>query len=252
MRFARISAWVVLLAALSWSCVTVPKSVELGVQPGHKGFVPARIAVLTCRVWPQSAAYETMTLTQTKDMTESGVCEKFDKFILEGFADQPYMNGFAPRAVAQLLENSGKAKMFMDPLETWTHSDTDCLQCPDGPTFYRETLANRPAWRTWLQSFSAEVRHVDAILLPLVEYAYNQQTDDRGLRSWKSVVALSIYLIDTNNGELIWVRTRTGSAVNLEDKAKPEVTLTQPKWDDVLARTLVEELWKDFPGRRAR
>lgn len=222
------------------------------MQSQHRGFVPARIAVLNCRVWPQAAAYQSMVLTKSKDLTDSGVCERLDKFVIEGFADQPYMNGYAPKAVAQLLENSEKTKMFMEPFESWVHMDTDCNDCPDGPTFYLKSIASRPAWRTWLQTFSGAVRNVDAILLPIVDYAYEQQFDDRGLSSWKSAISVSLYLIDTNNGNLIWVRSRDASAVNIEDKAKPQVGLAQPTWEAVLSRLFVEDLWREFPGRRAR
>src|SRR5690606_35959696 len=77
-------------------CTTTSQSHEFGMQPGHVGYVPARIAIVPCQDWPTGARFASLPLSNLKDIERAALCESFNQFVIEGFTGQPYMRGYSP------------------------------------------------------------------------------------------------------------------------------------------------------------
>lgn len=233
-------------------CVTGERqSVEFGIQPGQKGFVPARIAVLSCTSWPNGAVFDALPLSSLTPKEAQDFCTHFDDFILAGFQNQPFMKGSTPKAIAKLLEQAGKNDWLSYLPKLWGHEPTDCQSCANAPSFYVNSIMPRPQWRQWLNELSLSTRNSDAVLVPFLLYGHEMRLNDRGLRVAKRTAAVVMLLIDTNNGQLIWAGGRDTLIVNekLESASTPEALPYLP-WPDFYPRMYINAMWKDFPGRQ--
>ena len=153
-------------------CTTTTPVRETGMQPEHAGYVPARIAILPCMQWPNGARYKDLPLTNIKAPEIKTFCKKFDKFVIDGFSDQPYMRGYSPGGVMKSIAKSGTPDLLKEFANQWNHEAKDCNTCSDQMAFYATSIAGREKWITWLDSVSKSVHHADAILVPYVMFAY--------------------------------------------------------------------------------
>ena len=255
MKYCKLRQALRRLVCCSWlissACVSTTRSTPYGVQDGYSSFVPARIATLACRSWPAGARYESLPLTNVSDQQVTAICAAFDTYVLGGFSDQPYMKGFSPKFVSQLLAESKAPNLLAQWNELWNHRGSDCNDCQTIPAFYQSSIANRPERLTWLNEFSKNVRHADAALLPFVTFAYERSYDDRGLEIAERGAGIALLLVDTNNGHLIWAGGREVSAPNKELLKVPSAKgPTLPDWQIVYGRLFAEPLWRGFPGRQ--
>lgn len=245
---------ILLLLPLSFfwaNCTSTKPSAQYGIATEHAGYVPARIAVMPCQVWPVGARFRTLPLTNTPAAVNKELCDKFDEHVVEGFADQPYMRGFSPKWVRALAENAGKANIVNELPQYWDHRAGDCVDCVNAPSFYLSSIKNRAEWRLWLSELSKSVRHADAVLLPFVMYSYESKFVDRGLFVSKRAAGVDLLLVDTNQGYLLWSGQRNAFALNQELEQQPVANaIDYPSWTTVHERLFVEDVWKDFPGRQ--
>ena len=241
-----------IVAASFSSCVSGQKElVEYGLQPGHRGFVPARIAVLSCQPWPNGAVFDELPLSNLGTKENQDFCKHFDEFVVAGFQNQPFMKGFTPKVVDKFLETSGKADWITQLPKIWSHELDDCLVCKNAPSFYANSIRPRPQWRQWLNELSVMAKNADAVLIPFLLFGHETRLNERGLRVARRSAAVMLMLVDTNNGQLIWAGGRDSSisTEKLESASTPESLEFQP-WPELFPRLFTNIMWKDFPGRQ--
>lgn len=227
------------------------RSAKVGIQEENLAFIPARIAVLPCQEWPYVARYKNQAVSNFTPEERKEVCDAFDKFVISGFKGQPYMRGLSPKLVAKLLKKSGQETMLSQINKLWHQTAQDCTDCTGPISYYKDSIANRDSWQQWLNKLSLNAYNSDAILLPLVRYTQKGRLDDRGLAIAYKRVGLSLLLIDTNNGRLIWAGGRDAQANNRKlDSEAFLSSLELPKWDQISSRLLVQDIWAEFPGRQ--
>lgn len=239
-----------LLCLASVSCVSTVTA-RYGVQSEYLAHIPARIAVLPCRLWPQGARFEGQPATELPGPELQLFCQSVDQFILQGFEGQPYMRGLSPRVVAALLEKNGQKNLLTQLEQLWFSPGQSCSECEQAVTFYREVIAPRNDWRSWLAQLSRAASSSDAILLPMLVHVGSQRINDRGLAYAQRRATLALLLIDTNNGQLIWIGGRSAEVRKpLRDKEAAPRPEDFPPWEDLWRRLFVEDLWQEFPGRQ--
>jgi hypothetical protein len=229
-------------------CVTKPKPISFGVSERFASFIPARIAVLPCQRWPELIRYRGLPQSNFDPAKMDEICQATDNFIREGFRNQPFMRGYSTIAVKKLLARAKKPQLIAQLQENWKPT-IDCAHCTNVPTYYQTMMANDQQWRLLLQDFRASTRNADAVLVPFVLYGVEQITKDRGLWAAQRVSAVVFLLIGTDSGQLIW---SGGREAQLTKQERPEVSfenIDYPELDLILDRLLVEDIWRQFPGR---
>ncbi len=240
----------ILIALTGVACAAPRSTIQMGMQPEYTTHVPARTAVLPCQRWPEQSRYAGLPLSNAEAEEFALLCSRIDEFILNGFKDQPYMRGFSPKAVAKLLQQAGQEGLVAKLPSLWQHQADSCGTCTNAAAYYRASIAARTPWRSWLGEFSAAARNADALLLPFVTYAYSDTINDRGLLVARRVLSMTILLIDTNNGDLIWAGGRSTQATNQRLMAAASTAApAPPTWESACDRLLTEDIWRQFPGR---
>lgn len=240
-----------LFFGLSLTACRHTNQASYGLQSDNLAYIPARIAVLPCRLWPQTAGYPGMSLSNVDRDRLLDICESFDSFIIEGFQGQPYMRGISAGVVKQLLEREGQLDILTEIDEHWRRQTGECAKCNRAIDYYKQVLSARQPWRIWLTGFSRTAYNSDAILFPLLTYVHEGRLDDRGITiSFRKIGGL-LLLIDTNTGELIWAGGREAEArrqLPRREAGPDEPPL--PEWSEVYERLFTIELWQEFPGRQ--
>lgn len=240
-----------LLSLLAPACAHDQPSPVLGMQPGHLGFVPAATAILPCREWPAGARFRDLPLTSAKPDEIKAICADLDAAILAGFNGQPYMRAYPPKSVQKQLEKNGKANLPDDLTALFAHGADSCVNCGSPPAFFEKTIAPRVPFRDWLDQLSKAVKNTDAALLPFVTYAYEKRYNDRGLHIAERAVGVTLLLVGTAHGELLWAGGREAAVPNQRlEAAKVHVDLEPPPWSAATERLFTEDLWREFPGRQ--
>jgi hypothetical protein len=239
------------LIAVIWlaACTTTEPKDRYGIQSQFSSLIPARIAVLPCRTWPQTSRYESMPMTAWTPDDQTAICNRFDEFVLDGFKNQPFMRGFSPKAVLKLLENSQQTSMLKEIEMLWRPANVDCQTCRTPMSFYQTAVASQQLWRLWLAQLSRATRNSDAVLVPFALYHKNDTYDDRGLRVARRSLAVVLLLIDTGSGNLIWSGGRESYASTISAPDAVATPPAAPPLGEVLDRVFVEDVWKEFPGR---
>jgi hypothetical protein len=211
-----------LLAFLS-ACVSPeePKRL-LGLSPDFYGVVPGKILVME---------------TQPKADAKSPL---LDAYILKSFKNQPYMNGYSPSMINQILADRGKIHL-LDELDVfWQGPKEDLL------SFYRSSLMKKNDWLLWLQALGKETQFADSLLLPFLEMTPIDQKTLGGLWERGYWARVSLLLIDTNSSLPIWVGLQE---TTLTQKGEGQENTSWPPWKEIENRLFTESLWRDFPGR---
>ena len=159
------------------------------------------------------------------------------------------MRGISQKAVERNLKKKLGDGFLKKIRDLWQHKASDCSGCSNPPAFYTESITNREKWREWLVQLSVTTKSADAILLPMITYAYDLKKNDRGVEINEKAAGLALMLIDTNNGYLLWSGGREAIASNHSFNEK---TNSPPVPDEELLyeRLFTEDIWKDFPGRQ--
>ena len=226
---------------------------NFGINPSRRGYVPARIALTSCIKWPDRATrIKGLPMINRPKEEIASICEDFDKYVADGFDNQPYMKGLSPKLVDKLYNAAGITPSIADTIvQEWRSLPADCQECDNLPTFYNQSIRPRSSWQIWLTKFSNATKGSDAIMIPFLLSANTRLEDDRGV--WQSIRsgALAILLIDTNDGSLIWSGGRESDViykalVNSTNKSE----MKEPPLDDLKRRLLTDALWLEFPGRQ--
>lgn len=233
-------------ALIQTQCVT-PEKGDYGVQAEQLARIPARIAVVPCRDWPQGARFVNQPELKASPEDLKALCEKFDQYVLQGFDGQPYMRGISPRVVLKLLEQSQQPDLLTKIDELWFRPGQACESCQHPASYYREVIAPRPDWRALLTNFARSASQSDALLLPLIIEADKGTLNDRGLIFNFRRARIALLLIDTNNGELIWIGGRETETRLPKEEGAPD---TLPDLEDFYRNLFIPDLWLEFPGRQ--
>jgi len=240
-----------LLALLLASCVTSSPQSDYGVRKGFEAYIPARISVLSCIPLPLSARYAGLKPINISEEDQKKLCGEFDKKVIEGFTGQPFMKGYTPALVAQLLKKNSATGILKDVPLLWSFDQSSCPGCNSGPRAYENQTEKSAKWLNWLNQFSKATRYSDAILIPFLVDAWEAHNDDRGVLLSERYVKADLFLIDTNHGKLLWSGTRSATVNNQSLRESPASEYPPyPHWDRLTDRLFTEALWLSFPGRQ--
>ena len=246
-----------LSAILLHSCATPGPSPSYGIQHGLEAYVPARIAVLGCQQLSAPGSHHkgliTIDIGNIGREEIEGLCSQFDKEIIQGFGNQPYMKGFTPAYVHNLLKKANATPLLNELQSHWDTANKVCHGCRTGLQTYTATLSHQESWLNWLNRFSTCTRYSDALLLPLLTEARQQVRDNRGIWISERSAKIELFLIDTNNGKLLWAGNGSASVNNQSLRESPTTPAPPfPHWDRLKERLFTESLWRRFPGRLIR
>ena len=115
----------------------------------------------------------------------------------------------------------------------------NCLARKNFVEFYSYCLSKEPDWLDGLNRLSARVLNADSALLTVVTNLQNHVNKGQ----YEITAGISVLLVDTNNGELIWGNTKTETLKNADDQK------AFPKWESLLNNILTPDFWSRFPGR---
>jgi hypothetical protein len=236
------------------SCVTTSQNNEkYGLDPKRVGYVPARIALLPCMFWPTSATKIIDLPTNNRPTDENtSLCEEFDKYVADGFDNQPFMKGLSPKLVERLYNAAGLTPDILSAVAAqWSAKVDDCTDCRSLPSMYKRSIQGRQSWQIWLSKLSSATRGTDALMIPLILSNNTRTEDNRGiLESIRSGV-IGILLIDTNDGSLIWSGGREAEVIyKAFAKTTSGKSMKEPPLDDLKRRLLTDAIWMSFPGRQ--
>ena len=231
---------------------TTPVSAPYGLQKDYLAHIPARIAILPCRLWPQGALFPTQLKTEVPAEQIEKTCAQFDQFILLGFEGQPFMRGISPRVVKALIEKSPKPDLLRELDQLWFRPSQVCEACQHPGSYYNQVIAPRSDWRTWLSTLSRTVSTSDAVLVPMVLSVTADKIDDRGLFYARRAAQVALLLLDSNNGQLIWIGGRQAEVRQpLKDNKAAPLPEQYPPWEELWKRVFVDDIWLQFPGRQS-
>lgn len=231
------------------SCVSV-NDTHYGIQDNQLASLPARIAVLNCQGWPNSARMKNQAISNVSIEQQEKLCKKFDKTVIKGFSSQPFMRGYSPKIIKKLLKMSKKQALTGELPRLW-NKKSPCAKCDNVVSKYKEDISNSEDWRMWLEDFSKATRNTDAILLPFVIYLTENHINDRGLEKAIRESAIALLLIDSGNGDLIWSGYRQTDVENQTFfKASTFPSLDFPNWKELNSRLFTNDIWDEFPGRQ--
>ena len=241
------------LASCAIRCTTTRfETAQPGIQAGYSGFVPARIAVLPCRAWPDQTSLVSTWHSNVSAATLAELCARVDRFVLQSFVNQPYMNGFTPKLVSKMMRKAGHKDYMSEIDDLWrVQVDTKaCNYCAEPSLVYERLISRNPPWGLWLKRLSENTKYCDATLLPLLTNIHEGTADDRGLLEHRRHVSVFLMLIDTNSGRPIWTGKRQSTiSSKLIKESTHHKTAAFPKWSVVMGNLLTEQLWEEFPGR---
>jgi hypothetical protein len=227
------------LAAIVASCTTTND--RYGVEQAYLGYVPARIAIFTCRPLPAGLRPVDAPLSNIDQAAETDICKNFDETVREGFSNQPYMRGYSSNYVQKVLTAANAQNLLGDLPFQWKLEEGFCNSCRTVARSYRETISDRAPWRQWLTDLSQKVKGADSILLPYLVYGYQRTYSDRGLELSERGAGIALLLIDTASGNLLWSGSR--------ESVVPVPGRDFPDWSRVKDRLFIPALWNEFPGR---
>lgn len=240
----------ILLLALSLiGCVT-PAPTPEGLQKDFVALNPARIAAFPPIVMPHPS--RTVTIDPATLMTFD-ITASVEAKILSAFKNQPGVNGISFNAVRAALKGNPKlvdtiysevkktAQLTRNNLtREYLLLSKACQQHQNLLGFYKFCVTESPNWKALLNQFSAAVYNADTVLLPFVTGI------EKKLEGGSYVVrfGVSVLLIDTNTGKLMWGRDAVEQISMPSDKKQFAEVKT------VIDATFSERFWSDFPGRR--
>lgn len=242
--------WLFVSVVFYAACQSPYDRLPSGISSEYSGYVPARIAVLQCQQWPEGAQFGSRILSRSSSEDLARLCKKYDEFVLQGFKDQPYMRGFSPSSVQKILDDAGESTILQSLPAIWSKSPTKCMNCENPQSVYFQTIKDLKDWREWLRHFSSKTRFADAVLLPFLVTAYETQNIDRGAYVHTRGAMISLLLVDTTSGVLLWSGMRHATADQQIFADAGGGFPPSPDWGIVEDRLFTEDVWKDFPGRQ--
>ncbi len=151
-------------ASIACGCVSsAPPQPEIGLREDYKAFIPAKIIVFPCQNWQ---VFDPPTAAKLGEASKK-TCEEFDRFMLQSFSNQPYMNGFPPSTIKRIAETENDPKV-LDWLSLWREASiaTSKSNLID---YYVSSMSTQNKWLLWLARNSKLTQYTDGVLLPIIE-----------------------------------------------------------------------------------
>lgn len=231
-------------------CFSKDYTYSYGLQEATDSYASARIAVLGCKVWPESAKVEGAGNINAGPTILKQICDTFNKELLKSFRGQPFVKGKSPKTIQSMIEESSSPELLSEIFNEWD-TPRDCEVCDDPIQYYKYHLAGKNGWTKFTNELSHATNYSDAILLPLVVNAHESHVNERGLIRAKREARVIALLIDAETGSLKWAGTRSAPASNsVFNNDIGDRKLLFPDWDIVYQRLFSNILWIDFPGRQ--
>jgi len=240
-----------MLTTILGSCTTTPTTRE-GLQSEFLALNPARIAAFAPVLMPHPV---NKTSIDPATVITAQVQASIETRILAAFKNQPNVNGVSFQTVRSLLKNSPRVAADIDTelknMGQLVHSGSaketlllskECRERKNFLDFYKHCMLSSGRWTQLLNQFSLAVLNSDSMLIPVLT-SLEKSTDNN---TYVVKVGISLLLIDTNTGRLIWGRDtqiQAGSAQGLKQF---------PELNPLLDKLFSEPLWAEFPGRRTK
>lgn len=258
------------------SCQTVP-NITPGIQPGFEAVNPAAIIAVPIFIMPDPSS-ETSSIDFSLLETEK-LIPSLENKIIDSFNHQPNINGYPFSAVKKAINynppkvttnlndkslnspNKSPNEKEMSKPSVWDNLDKtmddvtkrfssrdtktrllispNCLARKNYVEFYTYCLAGEQNWLTNLNLLSAQVLNADSALITVITDLQDKVVN----KQYQVTGGLSVLLVDTNNGKLIWGNYKKETLVNSSDKKY------FPSWDELLNKILIPDFWNGFPGR---
>lgn len=233
------------------SCVSFLPTRE-GLQSEFLALNPARIAAFPPVLMPHPAE---KTSIDPAAVVTSKVQSLIESEVLAAFKNQPNVNGVSFQTVRNFLKTSprlaGEIDSELKSMGQLTNSGRaretllltkECRAQKSFLDFYKHCLIQSNKWLPLLNQFSAAVQNSDSVLLPILTSL--EKTTEKNAYVVK--VGVTLLLIDTNSGKLIWGRD------SLMRGESPPGVRQFSEVSVLLNKIFVESFWSEFPGRRAR
>lgn len=235
---------VLLSSCQSFQMVTQPE-INSGMQQAYVGFVPARIAVLNCQAWPFAK------LPDEHKVPLAQICKDMDAFVIKHFTNQPYMHGYSPSLVNKLIKASQDPELLTQLPAIWQKTEAaNILPMENVARSYEKRLLLSDDWKLLLSKISQTVRHADALLMPFVFAMEESCAPDRGLMTSARSLHVGLFLIDMNQGQMIWWEDQKTSLSHRKWLYDNQSSCpAYGDWNLLKERVFRSLLWKDFPGK---
>lgn len=230
-------------------CVT-PTATPEGLQKEFAALNPARIAAFPPVLVPHPVSKLSI---DPATLLTANISETVERKILSAFKNQPGVNGISFNSVRAALKDKPKltesigseiksaAQRVNDSMtRNFLLLSKACQQQKNLLDFYNFCVTGSPSWQSLLNQFSAAVYNTDTVLLPLVT-AVEKKLDNG---AYVLTFGVSVLLIDTNTGKLMWGRD------SIERIAMPPEKKHFAEVKTIVDKAFSENFWNDFPGRR--
>lgn len=253
MNSLRLSVSIVSMIILN-SCVpTLAEDTHYGIESARTGYIPARIGVVPCQIWPDRASRVTgVPLSNVPRIEMQKLCADYDQYIIASSDNQPFIKGMTPKYTEKLYAQASPKQSISEAIAfQWEHKSNDCVGCRTATAFYHSSIATRKSWNVWLTDFAKITQGADSLLLPMIIYNATSRDDERGLTVARRSAGITLFLIDTNTGELIWSGGREADVVSKVFRDDPRSSsLAPPDQEELKKRLFTDALWLEFPGRQ--
>ena len=243
-------AGLILLFVALCACITAPQTTQ-GVQEGAEALHVGRILALPPVALPDPSRIASVDVA----VLQGGrVVPLVEEAILAAFRNQPGVRGIGFQVVRErlgapptpwdgavaFLEDTS-ARLASGDLRRQGGLSDACLARTSPSDFYQSCIAKQPAWLAALNKIAARSWNADAALIPLItELTVRQEPQPT------TTMAVTLLLLDTNSGRLLWTRSRS-----LETPQSAHESLSKT-WPTLVQYLFGEPLWTDFPGRRPK
>ncbi|WGL61232.1 hypothetical protein QEJ31_06460 [Pigmentibacter sp. JX0631] len=244
----RLFVFIIFVTFVS-SCQSL-KPLNEGIQEGYEAINPASIIAVPTFVLPDpsKAAVIDPAIINTHQFIP-----KLEAKVMEAFKDQPNINGYSFSVVnnvvikekSDILNNMNQRLTAISSRFSSRESiirsviTSSCLSRKNFVEFYSYCVAPDSVWISELNKLALKVLNADTALLVVLKNLDSSSNNDIYVLHG----GISLLLVDTNNGKLIWGKDKFVTLKNPPEKKY------FPTIDDLLISIFNEEFWEGFPGR---
>jgi hypothetical protein len=237
-------------AALLFSCVSTQSGISSGIQPAYRGSVFARLLFVPVHVQPnpsKKAAVDRAAVASDR------VVVTLEKAVTTSFRNQPGVNGISPKALSDHLSavpdvltapinilDKAAERLISGTGDTRELLSRECKERNSYLDYFSSCVAPSQEWRDALVNLSKKSYNADAALF----VAITSLEKSRRKGTYSISMGVVAYLVDLNNGRLIW--GREAEEILASDPSQERF----PEWQTLFARMFSDAFWVGFPGRR--
>ena len=103
------------------------------LEEQFRSYIPAKTAVFAMSVVRSARLAVLPKIICRQDAKR--LCAAFSKFVVSGFKNQPYMNGYSSQAVLNALTRADRKQLLESMFQSWQSMDEKC--CPTPHDYYK-------------------------------------------------------------------------------------------------------------------